>query len=403
MFLIFFTFVSSFIFIISLKPLKISFLDYFDRESRIFKKLNVKEVGDVFLSFNKVSKNFELLIENVVYENSFFPSILIGFDLTFKKKIFDTSIKIFDSEIEYEVPEQTEKRTDKFIILSKLESNFNLFKRFSDIQVVNAKFKLKIDDQNTKKYLIDLNYKNSESNFSITEENSLENFLSMNYFKNNDNNNISLQFDRFNFDFIKYFTDLDSISLENLYLTGSSKITFSQESLVKQIVFNLKLDGDFNYPTFSGTEKIVFNNSPVYGEMNDEIIDIILDFEHINSNLKLVFRLNFNQNESSQILLDVDSINVKELLTIWPDDLNDTVYFWMKENSSGVVSNLFVSSDLSRINNLISFSNLKGKFNFEETKIRYMESMPSIQNIRGNAIIKDTEINFSIKCYLKFI
>ena len=71
-FLIFFTLISGFIFLISLKPVKINFLDYFDRESRIFKKLNIKEVGDVFLSFNKVSKNFELLIENVFMKILFF-------------------------------------------------------------------------------------------------------------------------------------------------------------------------------------------------------------------------------------------------------------------------------------------------------------------------------------------
>ena len=300
-----------------------------------------------------MSKNFELLIENVIYENSFFPSILIGFDLTFKKKIFDTSIKIFDSEIEYEVPEKTEKRTDKFSILSNLESNFNLLKKFSDIQVVNTKFKLKINDQNTKNYLIDFNYKNSESNLSIVEQNSFKNFLFMNFYKSNDKNNISFQFERFNFDFIKYLIDLDSISLDNLYLTGSSKIIFSEERLVEEMVFNLKLDGDLNYLTFAGSEKIVFNNSPVYGEMNGEIIDIILDLKHINSNLKTVFRLNFNKNQTSQILLDVDSINVKELLKIWPDDLNDSVYYWMKENASGIISNLFVSSELSKTNNQI--------------------------------------------------
>ncbi len=396
-FLISFTLVSGFVFLISLKPVKINFLDYFDRESRIFKKLNIKEIGDVFLSFNKVSKNFELLIENVIYENSFFPSILIGFDVTFKNKIFDTSIKIFDSEIEYEVPEKTEKRTDKFSILSNLESNFNLLKKFSDIQVVNTKFKLKINDQNTKNYLIDFNYKNSESNLSIVEQNSFKNFLLMSFYKSNDKNNISFQFDRFNFDFIKYLIDLDSISLENLYLTGSSKITFSEERLVEEMVFNLKLDGDLNYSTFAGSEKIVFNNSPVYGEMNGEIIDIILDFEHINSNLKLVFRLNFNKNQTSQLLLDVDSVNVKELLKIWPDDLNDSVYYWMKENASGFISNLFVSSELSKTNNQISFSNFKGKFNFEQTKIRYMESMPLIEDIRGDAIIKEDQINFTVK------
>ena len=45
------------------------------------------------------------------------------------------------------------------------------------------------------------------------------------------------------------------------------------------MVFNLKLDGSLNYPTFAGSEKLVFNNSPIYGEMNGEIIDIIFQGE----------------------------------------------------------------------------------------------------------------------------
>ena len=80
-FLFFFTVISTFIFIISLKPVKINFLDFFDRESKIFEKIKVEEIGDVFLSFNKVTKNFELLVEDLVYENSYFPNVLITLDL----------------------------------------------------------------------------------------------------------------------------------------------------------------------------------------------------------------------------------------------------------------------------------------------------------------------------------
>ena len=99
-FLFFFTVISSFIFIISLKPVKINFLNFFDRESKIFDKIKVEEIGDVFLSFNKVTKNFELLVEDLVYENSYFPNVLITLDLTFEKNLFNTSLKIFDGDID---------------------------------------------------------------------------------------------------------------------------------------------------------------------------------------------------------------------------------------------------------------------------------------------------------------
>ena len=48
--------------IISYKPIKLNFTDYFDRESETFKRIDVEEIGDIYLSFNKSSKNFELLI-----------------------------------------------------------------------------------------------------------------------------------------------------------------------------------------------------------------------------------------------------------------------------------------------------------------------------------------------------
>ena len=37
---------------ISYKPIKLNFTDYFDRESKIFEKIDIKEIGDISLSFN---------------------------------------------------------------------------------------------------------------------------------------------------------------------------------------------------------------------------------------------------------------------------------------------------------------------------------------------------------------
>ena len=86
-FLFLLTLVISFVFIISIKPVKVNFLNYFDRKSEIFNKIQITEIGDVFLSFNKVSRNFEVLIEDLVIDNSYLPNILIGIDLTFKKNL----------------------------------------------------------------------------------------------------------------------------------------------------------------------------------------------------------------------------------------------------------------------------------------------------------------------------
>ena len=151
-FLFFFTVISSFIFIISLKPVKINFLDFFDRESKIFEKIKVEEIGDVFLSFNKVTKNFELLVEDLVYEDSYFPNILITLDLTFEKKLFNTSLKIFDGDIDITLSRKSENKDDTLTTLEKLKSNFDFFRNFSNIQIANTKVKLTINDEDIKKY-----------------------------------------------------------------------------------------------------------------------------------------------------------------------------------------------------------------------------------------------------------
>ena len=36
---------------ISYKPIKLNFTDYFDRESKIFEKIDIKEIGDIYIKF----------------------------------------------------------------------------------------------------------------------------------------------------------------------------------------------------------------------------------------------------------------------------------------------------------------------------------------------------------------
>ena len=127
--------------------MKINFLDYFDRESKIFEKVKVEEIGDIFLSFNKVTKNFELLIEKLVYEDSYFPNILITLDLKFEQNLFDISLKIFDGDIEITFPRKSENDNDTLPIIEKLKSNFGFLKNFSNIQIANTKVKLKISEE----------------------------------------------------------------------------------------------------------------------------------------------------------------------------------------------------------------------------------------------------------------
>ena len=107
-FLVIITFLISFIFFVSEKPLKINVLNFFDRQSVILKKKNVTEIGDIYISFNKLSKKFEFLIENIVIDELFFPSVLINVDLSISDNFFNTSLKLFDGEISYRKKDKEE-------------------------------------------------------------------------------------------------------------------------------------------------------------------------------------------------------------------------------------------------------------------------------------------------------
>ncbi len=395
-FLFFFTVISSFIFIISLKPLKINLLDYFDRESKIFKKIKVEEIGDIFLSFNKVTKNFELLIEDLVYEDSYFPNILITLDPTFDKQILNKSLKIFDGDIKIILPGKPQNKEDNFLTIERLKSNFEFLKNFSNIQVANTKVKLKINDENIKKYSIDFNFNNEELNLSVSEMNLFENFLLLNVSIKDKLSEINLELGKFNFDFIEHIFDFESISFNNLNLSGSSKFLINNDKQIDEMIFNLILTGNLKYPTYNGFETINFKKSKIFGEKNQDFIDIILDLKHQKSQIKFVFRIDPKQKIPITFLVNVEEINVNELLRLWPIDFKESVYIWMKNNSKGQIFNALLSLNIFKKDGAFLIENLKGKFDFNNTKIRYMESMPIIENIYGFAKIKNNELIFTI-------
>ena len=193
-FLFLLTLLFTFIFIISLKPVKLNLLNYFDRKSELIKNAEIKEIGDVFLSFNKVTKNFELLIEDLVIDKSYFPNILIGLDLTLNKEIFETSIKLFDSELEFELSEDDLNLKTNEPNNRDLNSYINFLNKFSNVQIINGFLKLKVGDAISKNYSIDLNHKNNELVLSVAERNTIDNYLSLNYAKLDDLFNVEIKF-----------------------------------------------------------------------------------------------------------------------------------------------------------------------------------------------------------------
>ncbi len=395
-FLLIISIIAIFIFIISIKPVKLNFLNYFDRESSILKKHNVSEIGDVFLSFNKITRNFEILIENLVIKKSYFPSILVGVDFVFDKKIYETSLQIFDGDVEISYPSKKNDYSKEYLVINKLKENFSLFQNFSEIQIVNTKLNIFLNEDNLKSYKLDLNKKKNSLKFLLSEESVKENFISVNYNNSENKKDIRLEIDKFNFDFLKYLFNFQNIFSNELYLTGSSRLIFNEDLSVDKINFKLDLDGDISYSTFRGIEKINFNQSSIFGEKYEDNLDIILNFSHKMSDLKSVLRLNLNDKIKSKTFFQVDTIDVNKLLEMWPRNFKESVYLWMTENSSGKIFNLSVSNEIFDKNKNIKFTNLKGAFDFKDTTIKYMDSMPMIQKINGNAKINNGKVIFYV-------
>ena len=167
---------------ISYKPIKLNFTDYFDRESKIFEKIDIKEIGDIYLSFNNSSKNFELLIEDLLIQETFLPNTLISLDFTFSENIFDTSIKIFDADITLRKENNFEEiELNKNNVASLISQKLFFLKNFNVIELINSKLKIFINENIPLKYSIDLNIKNNSAFVLLSELDLKENFITVNF------------------------------------------------------------------------------------------------------------------------------------------------------------------------------------------------------------------------------
>ena len=72
-----------------------------------------------------------------------------------------------------------------------------------------------------------------------------------------------------------------------------------------------------------------------------------------------------------------------------------SVYEWMLENSSGNINDFLLDAEFS-IYEKFELKSLVGNFKFSDTEIKYMENMPVVKNLYGNAEIFSNNIVFNI-------
>ena len=202
-FLLVLTSLFSFLYIISLKPVKINLLDYFDRKSEIYKKYDIREVGSVYISFNKISKNFEILAEDIIIGNNHLDNILVGIDITLSENLFDTTLKIFDSRFDLSQGKNfLNQNTEEEI---EYDQYLNFLNYFKNIEIVNSTIELSLNSGDKLKYIFDLVLKGKNDLRILVNErtNKFDNYLLV---ENGSNENLyNLKLKNFSFKFLNNF------------------------------------------------------------------------------------------------------------------------------------------------------------------------------------------------------
>ncbi len=390
--LVIFTCLFSFTLVVSEKPMKINILDLFDRESEILKKKDVREIGDIYVSFNKVSKKFEFLIEDILISEFFFPSVTVSLDLSLSRDFLNTSLKLFDGELSF----REKKKKNSSGLLEEIENftNNDLVNFFSEIEVVNNRL-IFFDKNNIKfEYLVDLIYKSKSLQGIISQYTSPDQNLSF-IISNDDYFSSSLEANSFNVEFIESLFSEDYASFNGLKISGNAEIKGDSIEEVNYLDFDLTLNGNIEYLTFSGIKKINFTDNLLIGSFDNNKADISSNFFVRQSSLKVGFKK--KPSDFSVFYLGIDKITVSNLLKIWPKNVGKSTYDWMVKNSTGEIENVSIEIESDFKKGKFEIKKLKGNFECKNVEISYMESMPPIKNINGLATIFKDKVVFDIK------
>ena len=74
----------------------------------------------------------------------------------------------------------------------------------------------------------------------------------------------------------------------------------------------------------------------------------------------------------------------------------NSTFDWMNENSNGTLENVILEVDFNLKDENIQILDVSGFFKCKNVNITYMENMPEISNINGNAKIENTKVVFEI-------
>ena len=212
---------------------------------------------------------------------------------------------------------------------------------------------------------------------------------------NDDYFSSSLEANSFNVEFIESLFSEDYASFNGLKISGNAEIKGDSIEEVNYLDFDLTLNGNIEYLTFSGIKKINFTDNLLIGSFDNNKADISSNFFVRQSSLKVGFKK--KPSDFSVFYLGIDKITVSNLLKIWPKNVGKSTYDWMVKNSTGEIENVSIEIESDFKKGKFEIKKLKGNFECKNVEISYMESMPPIKNINGLATIFKDKVVFDIK------
>ena len=393
--ILFFVFIS-----LTIKPIKLSSLNF--EKSSLIKDFQLDNVGEVYLSFNKLSKNFELLIEDIETKDLKIPNVLLGISikniLLFKLK--PTILKIYDAEFLLDINNENidtlfELKNDELIrkFVKNNENNdliLNYLDDFEILEINNTQLQISnIFDRNIIFPRVDfkIEKKNNDFNFSgyVENDNGSNSILSFELIKQKNGFISDVNFKNFKFELDHDIVSYISFINGSFHLNGNFSIIFDNnfniievDSLAK---FNAKLfkkieNENMLFPIEGGLINISKDKS-------NNILNTKTKFNFHGSNVDLDYSINSNNMNFIDSNIFIDSIKIKFLRKIWPKNKKVEVLKWIDDNVQGDLIDVQLNLLFNNKKNLIDSYNLS--FDFFNGIIKYSDRMPNVTDLNGNA------------------
>lgn len=384
-----------FIILLSFKPLKINY--YSDNiENYIFtKEFQIKKIGDIYLSFNKFSKNFEFIVENLETDNVIIPNLLLGIDFNnlISFNFTPNILKIYDSKIIINLKNNqndfiNDPHVDNFKKLLNIKNSSDLLKYFKIVELNNSFITIKSENKIDIGF-VDLKLENKNNSIKCKGliQNEEEKYLSFSYKKVDNINNLKLDAKDYNINFSDYFLSDAVFKKLDFNFTGKLNLDFSDKLEI------LNITSKFNFKSLikKGNETFKIKNGKFFldNDFKKELIKINLNFFDSNSQFNIAYTINKKTFENTKINLKLNKINSKLLMKYWPEDFNESAYNWIIKNINGTINEFYFNYNF--LNNKYD-----GSFRFSDVDIIYTDTMPKIEKISGHAIIDMNLLKFKI-------